>query len=99
MTLPGCLSTQSTNNSRPSSVAVVSQTWSPHTTGDDHDLPWIGVFHFTFCFSDHVVGRLDESERPWPVGPRNCGQFSSADDGSAAAPQNPRVTQRRNGRI
>src|ERR1700754_1506774 len=62
---------------RVTSSAVVSHTWSPHTTGDDHSLPWIAVFQRTFLVSDHSVGRLLASETPSPVGPRNAGQLSA----------------------
>src|SRR5665213_2364353 len=37
----------------------------------------MAVFHFTFCVSLKVRGRFLASEIPWPVGPRNWGQFSS----------------------
>ena len=47
-------------------------------TGDDHALPWTGVFHFTFSDSLQVSGRSRESDRPSPFGPRNCGQSSLA---------------------
>ena len=40
----------------PSSVAVVSQTWSFQITGDDQPLPWIGCFHLMCSVSDHSVG-------------------------------------------
>src|SRR2546429_7802174 len=46
-------------------------------TGEDQDLPWMAVFHLTFLDSLQVVGRPLASETPWPVGPRNWGQFSS----------------------
>src|SRR4051794_14703256 len=69
---------QSAKSSRPSSVAELSQIWLPQMTGEDQARPWMAVFHLTFCDSDQVVGRLLESVVPWPVGPRNWGQFSSA---------------------
>ena len=57
---------------RPSSVAVVSQICSSHTTGDDQPLPWIGVFHLIAGeSSDHVAGSPRASDLPSPVGPRN----------------------------
>src|SRR5256885_15749360 len=77
-TLPLPLSTHTTPSSCPSSLAVVTHTCSPHTTGDDQALPCTAVFHTTFSCSDHLSGRAVESETPWPVGPRNWGQLVSA---------------------
>src|SRR4051812_45997968 len=76
--LPVPASTQSAKSSFPSCVALVSQTRSPATAGDDHDLPWIGVFHLTFSVSLHVTGTFLASLTPCPVGPRNCGQSAVA---------------------
>jgi hypothetical protein len=36
--------------------AVVNQTWSPQTTGEDHPLPSMGVFQIMFSESLQVTG-------------------------------------------
>jgi hypothetical protein len=41
--------------------------------GDDHPLPGMGVFHFTFSLSLQRIGTSLASEMPLPAGPRNCG--------------------------
>ena len=56
---------------RPSSVAFESQMVSPETTGLDHALPGIGVFHLIFLVSFHSVGKFSEGDLPLAVGPRN----------------------------
>src|SRR3954462_15532308 len=53
---PVSRSTQTTPSCRPSGVAVVTQTCLPSTTGLDHALPWIGLFHATFSPSLHSTG-------------------------------------------
>jgi hypothetical protein len=37
----------------------------------------MAVFHATCSFGDHLSGRSRSLEIPWPVGPRNRGQFSA----------------------
>ena len=74
----------------PVSVAVVTQTWLPQTTGLDQPLSWMAVFHLTFWVSDQVVGRPVASAWPSPCGPRNSGQLSAARATTEAA----RVTNR-----
>src|SRR5258707_1045552 len=59
----------------PSSVALVTHTWLPQTTGDDQALPGIGVFQTTFSVSLHLSGKLVAAEQPLAVGPRNSGQL------------------------
>src|SRR5690606_41510776 len=63
---------------RPTLVPSTTLFRSPQITGDDHALPWIGVFHFTFLPSPSSVGSPFASLWPSPAGPRNCGQFSPA---------------------
>src|SRR4051794_36231601 len=67
---------QTAKSWRPSSVAVVSQTWLPHRTGEDQALPWIGGFHLTWLVSDQARGRPVVWAIPSPRGPRNWGQLS-----------------------
>src|SRR5579883_333317 len=62
----------------PFSVAVVTHTRSPQTTGDDHPLSWTATFQRTFSPSPHFVGAAAASETPSPFGPRYCGQLSPA---------------------
>src|SRR5262249_38267413 len=45
--------------------------------GEDQPSPGIGTFHATFFVALHSLGRLRSVEMPWPVGPRNSGQFSA----------------------
>src|SRR5262245_15217371 len=78
--LPEFLSTQIAKLDLPSSGAAVTQIWSPHTTGLDQPLSCSGVFHFTCSVSLHVAGNPLASEKQSPRAPRNCGQFSSADN-------------------
>jgi hypothetical protein len=35
------------------------------------------VFHATLSVALHFIGRFFSAERLWPVGPRNCVQFSA----------------------
>src|SRR4051794_18434631 len=79
MTLPLSRSTQRTDNSCPSLLAVVSQTSLPRITGEDQARPGVGVFHFTFFSSLQVSGKPLAVEMPFPVGPRNCGHSANKD--------------------
>src|SRR4051794_30195956 len=45
--------------------------------GDDQPWPVIGVFQATFLVVLHSTGTLLPAYIPWPVGPRNSGQFSA----------------------
>src|SRR5271166_1778837 len=45
--------------------------------GEDHALPGTGCFQTTFLVLLHSSGSLPEPTMPWPVGPRNSGQFSA----------------------
>src|SRR4051812_24192721 len=79
ITFPVFLSTQTADSFVASGVALLTQTWSPHTTGDDHALPSTGVFHATFSVSLQLTGKpLAPSAIPCPPGPRNCGQLPPA---------------------
>src|SRR5262245_23229183 len=78
MTLPVFLSTQMAKSFLPSSVAAVTQIWSSQITGLDQPLLCSGVFHLTFSFSLHFVGRPVALDVPSPLGPRNWGQLSAA---------------------
>src|ERR1041385_4999923 len=68
----------------PSSVAVVSQTSFPSTTGVDQPLYGIGVFHFTLLVSLQRSGNpaalvlAAPVACPSPCGPRNSGQSARA---------------------
>src|SRR5258708_5549186 len=84
-TLPGARSRHTAKYALPSSVAVVTHTWSPHTTGDDHPLSWTATFQRTFSISLHLVGTSLASETPLPCGPRNSGQLSAAAAKAATA--------------
>jgi hypothetical protein len=61
----------------PLASALVRKTLSSQTMGEDQDSPGISVRQAMFWLGDQVVGRLVSAERPWPVGPRNLGQFSA----------------------
>src|SRR3569623_679764 len=63
----------------PSSVALVAQTCSSQTTGEDQALPGSAVFQRMFCVSLHWIGKPVASEMPAPSGPRNCVQRSAAE--------------------
>ncbi len=58
-------------------TTVVTNTWSPQTTGELHERPGMLAFHTTFCVRLQVAGSEGWSgARPACV-PRNCGQFSA----------------------
>ena len=59
-------------------MAVVSQTRSAITTGDDRPRPGIVTFQAMLLLSLQVRGTLRAVELPSPCGPRNCGQSWSA---------------------
>src|SRR5438093_12957279 len=61
----------------PELIAVVRNTFSPQTIGDDQPRPGISVFHETFSVLDHRSGRFVLVLTPWAPGPRNCGQLLS----------------------
>src|SRR5260221_14723031 len=54
----------------------VKKMRSPQTTGEDHPVPGMSVFHATFWVELQVSGRLASSAIPSDSGPRNCGQRS-----------------------
>ena len=66
------------------SVAVVSQTWPPITTGVDQPRYGISVFHLTLFVSLQCSGRpigvVSPGAETWPSphGPRNSGQSARA---------------------
>ena len=74
---PDFRSSESTRHDSPLSIAVVTKTCSPHTMGDDHDSPGIGVVQTTLSVALHFSVSPVSVEIPWCVGPRNCGQFSA----------------------
>src|SRR5262249_18605805 len=53
------------------STTVVSQTFPPATTGEDHPEPETGVFQRMLRDSLHSSGNPRSVAWPWPVGPRN----------------------------
>ena len=55
--LPLSRSSATTPSALPSGVAVVIQTCSPRTIGDDQARPWIAVFHVTCWVSAQASGR------------------------------------------
>src|SRR6266446_2316412 len=61
----------------PELIAVVRNTFSPQTIGDDQPRPGISVFHETFSVLDQRSGRFVLVLTPRAPGPRNCGQFVS----------------------
>src|SRR6187455_535869 len=61
----------------PALIAVVTNTWSPQTIGDDHARPGISAAHATLIVVDHFVGSVATGETARPDGPRNCGQVLS----------------------
>ena len=80
MILPSLRRTATANIWWPSVVAVVSQTWSPQTTGEDQPWSWMAVFQTTFSVSLHRSGKPTQPEWPSPRGPRKAGQLSAARD-------------------
>src|SRR3954470_20457395 len=64
-------------------IAVVRNTWSPHTIGDDQPRPGTSAFHTTFVVVDHVVGSVSMAETARPACPRNCGHVVSVGAGPA----------------
>src|SRR5205814_3770673 len=67
-------------------IAAVTNTWSPHTTGELHPRPGISRFQATLCEASQVSGSAGSSAATPERSPRNCGQFSSAFAPSAFAP-------------
>src|SRR6185312_1637266 len=61
----------------PFSVDWVRKILSPQTMGVELPLSGSAIFHLTFLEGDHSVGKLVSVESPWPVGPRQAGQFSA----------------------
>jgi hypothetical protein len=76
MILPLAASRQSKRQEVPSGDAEVTKTRSSQTMGDDHAIPGIKARHARFSRRLQVSGRFFSCEIPWPVGPRNPGQFS-----------------------
>src|SRR6187549_24844 len=68
----------------PALIAVVRNTWSPQTIGDDHARPGISAVHATLIVVDHFVGSVASDDTARPAGPRNCGHVASAGTGAAA---------------
>jgi hypothetical protein len=46
-------------------------------TGDESPLPGTSTFHLTFLVSLHSMGGDAWTAVPFPVGPRQCPQFSA----------------------
>src|SRR5215471_6564187 len=64
-------------------MAVVRNTWSPQTIGDDQPRPGTSAFHATLIVVDHVFGSESIVDTPRPAWPRNCGHVASAGTGGA----------------
>ena len=73
-TIPVAASKHNTRHDRPSSVAVVTKTSSPHTIGEECPSPGIAAFHLTPSVSDHRDGNTLVNASPWRLGPRKQGQ-------------------------
>src|SRR6478735_3255690 len=84
-------STQITWQNLPRSVVEVMKMRSPNTIGDDQPSPGISVFQATFSVPLQCSGKSLAAETPWPVGPRNRGQFSTARDIAATAKNDPKT--------
>ena len=63
-------------SSSPRLTAVVRNTRSPQTIGDDQPRPGTSVFQATFSVADQRSGRFGPLATPRAPGPRNCGQCS-----------------------
>src|SRR5207302_9425018 len=73
-----------------SATAVVTNTLSPQTTGDDQPKPGTATFQRIFLSADHSSGIGAPPETPAMAGPRNCGQ--SASPAKADSPTMPMTT-------
>src|SRR5882724_4028553 len=58
----------------PELMAVVRNTRSPQTIGEDQPRPGISTFHATFSVADQWSGKFVLVATPRAPGPRNCGQ-------------------------
>ena len=65
-------------------VAVVTNTRSFQTIGDDQPSPGMDAFQRTFELAVQASGTSFSDEMPWRVGPRNWGQFSARSQPPAA---------------
>src|SRR5918992_2071609 len=63
----------------PGLTAVVTNTRSRQTMGEDQPRPGMSTLQATFVVVDQCCGRTGPSAMPLPPGPRNCGH----PDGSA----------------
>src|SRR5262249_55474735 len=75
------------------SVAWVTNTRSPQTTGVELPASGRGAFHRTFSLGDHFSGRSRSAEWPCPSGPRHPGQLSAkaSDAKPARVPRTDRI--------
>src|SRR5262245_19106997 len=64
-------------------IAVTTNTWLPHTTGELQLRPGMSIFQAMFSVGLHLSGSLGSSAATPACAPRNCGQFC-ADEGVAA---------------
>src|SRR5262245_30963634 len=89
------------------SLACVMNTRSPQTIGVELPDAGSGTFQRTFSSRLQVVGRPVSVECPWPVGPRQAGQFSAraavaascdaaSNNAAATTPGPPRSRTKRN---
>src|SRR5213080_4915429 len=69
------------------SLAWVTKTRSPQTTGDELPSSGSGAFQRTFSVALHFSGASVSGERPSPVGPRQPGQLAAG----AATPHANRI--------
>src|SRR5262245_44795468 len=61
-------------------MAVSTNTWLPHTTGELQLRPGISIFHATLSVALHVSGRRGSSAATPALVPRNCGQCCASAD-------------------
>src|SRR5262249_31100148 len=70
-------------------MAVVKNTLSPQTMGDDQATPGILAFHCTFFSGPHSVGSAEPVATPLLFCPRNSGQSSACASPGKRAMQTP----------
>ena len=69
----------------PVGTAVVRNSRSPQTIGDDRPSPGTAFFQRTFFVSDHSTGGLPAGADPVRLGPRQAGQPPSTSEAGSGA--------------